>query len=381
MSDTRNQSDPALLAGSDAFSAVDPAAAERIERTVAEYVETAVSLDPLGQKYLRTIAAIDRLGQREFTATAAMSGRTLELRLDVERGRLAAKAPLARQLAELRKVVDELSPARLEVGREGSRGALGFGPHRDELDELARYFERFANAQGHVEAILQTLADGRLALERDNALLGQERVSLATVMETLREHAYLTARLDEALTARIDVVAGTDPERADRLRADLLYAIRRRRQEILTQLAVMTQGYASLQIVEESNHGMVRALATATTTTAAALRTAVMVAQAVAGQRMALEQMELADRAAGQMADDANALLERQSAALRSGAARAGARVAMLRRAWDDVFAALDHVEAQKEEALRTISSAGGPDRAADPATAPGAGTGEPRSR
>ena len=64
-------------------------------------------------------------------------------------------------------------------------------------------------------------------------------------------------------------------------------------------------------------------------------------AQAVAGQRMAAQQMEAAGAAAGDMAEDASALLERQSAAVKDGLDRAGARVAMLRHAWDEVFSAL----------------------------------------
>jgi len=346
------KSDSAPPAGSDAFPAMDAAAAEQVERTVAEYVETVASLDPRSQKYLRTVASIDRLGQREFTATAAMSGRTLERRFDVERSRLAAKAPLASRLAELRRIVDELSPAKMDLGRHRSRGAFGLGPQRDELDELGRYFEHFARSQAHVEEILQTIAEGRLALERDTALLGQEQVSLATVMESLRDRAHLTARLDEALTARIDVVAQTDPERADCLRADVLHAIRRRRQEILTQLAVAMQGYASLRIVEDTNREMARAMETATTTTAAALRTAVMVAQAVAGQRMALEQMEIAHRA--------TAAIVGQEEAMQNHLRDSGARVATLHAAWAEVDAALDRVDAQKEQARLALSSAGG---------------------
>jgi uncharacterized protein YaaN involved in tellurite resistance len=352
------RSDPAQTAGSDASWAVDPAHAEKIERTVAEYVETIASLAPGGQRYLRTVATIDRLGQREFTATAAVSGHMLERRLEVERGLLAARAPLARKLAELRKIVDELNPARMDAGRKRSRGAFGLGPPRDELDELAGYFERFARSQDRVEQILQTLAEGRLALERDNSLIGQEELALAAMMETLREHALFAARLDEALTARIEVIAASDPERADCLRSDFLHAIRRRRQEILTQLAVSMQGYASLRIVQETNKEMARAMGTATATTAAALRTAVMVAQAIAGQRRALEQIAVAGEAAGAMVDDADALLERQSAAIRNGVAGAGARLAMFQHEWDEVFAALDRVDAQKAQALRAVSSA-----------------------
>jgi uncharacterized protein YaaN involved in tellurite resistance len=369
MSETESQSDPAQPAGSDASWALDPAQAQKVERTVAEYVEAVASLDPGTQEFLRTVASIDRLGQREFSTAAAMSSRMLERRLDSARELLAAKAPLAHQLAELRKMINDLDPARLEEGHRRSRRPFGLGSPRDEMDELADYFERFAHSRERIEAILQTLAEGRLALERDDAVLGQEQVSLATVMESLREHAYLAGRLDEALTAQIDVVAGTDPERADRLRVDLLHAIRRRRQEILTQLAVTTQGYASLRIVEESNEGMARALATATTTTATALRSAVMVAQAVAGQRMARQQIEAADAAAADMAEDAGALLERQSPVVRDELERASARVAMLRRAWDEVFAALDRVDAEKERALRVISSAGGSESPAGSAT------------
>ena len=351
MSDIGN-SDPAPPAGSDAFPGIDAAAVEQVERIVAEYVETVASLDPRSQRYLRTVASIDRLGQREFTATAAMSGRALERRFEVERNKLAAKAPLARQLAELRKVVDELSPPELDLERHGSRGPFGLGPQHDEAEELGRYFEHFARSRAHVEQLLQTIAEGRLALERDNALLGQEQVSLATVMDTLRERAYLTARLDEALTARIDIVAQADPDRADCLRADVLHAIRRRRQEILTQLAVAMQGYASLQIVEETNTEVARAMETATTTTAAALRTAVMVAQAVAGQRIALEQMEIAHRATAAIAGQAEALQDH----LRDS----GARMAVLQAAWAEVYGALDRVDAQKEQARRALYSASG---------------------
>ena len=73
-------SDPAQPAGSDASWAIDPAQAQRLELTVAEYVETVASLDPRSQKFTRTVASIDRLGQHEFNAAAAMSGRTLSTR-------------------------------------------------------------------------------------------------------------------------------------------------------------------------------------------------------------------------------------------------------------------------------------------------------------
>jgi uncharacterized protein YaaN involved in tellurite resistance len=358
MSGTVKQPDPAQSAGSGTFSAVDPIEAERLDRTVAEYVETLASLEPGRPRFLRAVAAISRLGQREFTAATAMSSRMAERRLHEERSLLAARAPLAERLAELRRIVDELDPGQIEVGSGKGRGLFGRGKP-DRLAELARYFERFWHSQAHVEEILAVLSQGRLELDREGALLANEEVSLATIITTLNEHAYLAANLDAALTQRIDAIARTDPTRADCMREDLLYAVRRRRLEILTQIAVASQGYASLQIVREANEDLATAIAGATTTTAAALRTAMMVAQAVAGQRLAEERAEDAKEAAAEMVDDARGFADRHARAVRGRAtATTDARLVSLRGAWAEASEALTRLDAQKEQALQTVASA-----------------------
>jgi nicotinamide mononucleotide (NMN) deamidase PncC len=75
-----------------------------------------------------------------------------------------------------------------------------------------------------------------------------------------------------------------------------------------------------------------------------------MVAGATASRRIVLEQLEAARQAAGAMAD--------QAAALEAGVAGPEGRVAMLREAWGEVYAALDRADAQKAQVLRTISEA-----------------------
>jgi hypothetical protein len=47
-----------------------------------------------------------------------------------------------------------------------------------------------------------------------------------------------------------------------------------------------------------------------------------------------------------------------QAAALEAGVSGPGGRVAMLREAWAEVYAALDRVDAQKAQVIRTISEA-----------------------
>lgn len=321
---------------------IAPEAAQRIERLVAEYLDSVVSLAVGSPEYNRVIAAIDQIGERDFVATSAMSGRLLDRRFGAMRGLLGAGAPLARRLTDLRKTAKGLDPTSIRLG--GGHSA------RQEMEELDRYLERFARSQPRLDDLLGALTEGRLALEQDNAAIVTEQASLATEMETLRQYAFLAGRMDDELAVRIDAMAGTDPNRANALRLDVLPVVRRRRQAILTQLAIVMQGYAALSIVEDNNAEVIRAVASAISTTAAALRTAVMVASAAASQRSVLEQLEAARLAASTMSD--------QAAALEAGVSGPGGRVDMLRQAWTEVYAALDRVDAQKAQVLRTISAA-----------------------
>ena len=321
---------------------IDPADVERIERLVDQYLDSISSLAVGSPEYDRSIVAIGQLGERDFIATSAMSGRLLDRRFQAVRGLLAAKAPLARLLADLRKTASGLDPSTIKLGNRNSA--------RDELEAVDRYFERFARSQPRLEELLASLTQGRLALGQDNAAIATEQMSLATEMETLRQYAHLAARLDDVLTSRIETMSGVEGDRAEALRLDVLPVVKRRRQEILTQLAIVMQGFAALEIVEANNAEVIRAVASAISTTTAALRTAVMVAGAAASQRMALQQLEAARIAASTMTDHA--------AALEAGVSGPGGRVAMLRAAWADVYAALDRVDAQKAEVLRTISQA-----------------------
>jgi uncharacterized protein YaaN involved in tellurite resistance len=307
-----------------------------------DVVESVLAARAGGPEEQRLLEAIEHLGQREFVATAAISGRVLDRRFRSMDSQFAARGPMARRLAELRKMADQLDPTKIKLG----------GKHKldDDMRELDRYFGRFAKTQGRLESILAELGQAKFALDRDTISADLEELSLMNEMEALSEHAFLAERLEGALAARLDRLAAEDPERASRLRGRFLAALRARHREILTQLAIATQGSAALQLVHEGNDGVRLAIDTAISTTAAALRTAVMAAQAAASQRIALEHVEAAQRARGAMAIQADAL--------ETGVAMRQRQTEALRVAWSDMRAALDEVDARKAAALRSISSA-----------------------
>ena len=329
-------------AGSLSGVAISPQAVERLERLVADVVESVLAARPDSPEEERLLDAIEHLGQREFVVTAAISGRVLDRRFQAMDGQLAARAPMSRRFQELRKMADGLDPERMKLGHGHSVA--------DEMKELDRYFERFAKTQPKLEAVLAELGQSKFALDRDSAGIDAEEASLSAEMEALGEHAFLAERLDGALAARLERLAVEEPERAAHLRQRILSAVRARRQEILTQLAIATQGYAALRLVRESNDEVMSAVALALSTTATALRTAVLAAQAAASHRLALSHLEAAQAARGAMAT--------QASALEAGIAAHQRETAELGTAWSEMRAALDRVEERKAAALRSISSA-----------------------
>src|SRR5262249_53277840 len=170
------------------------------------------------------------------------------------------------------------NPAHLDLRSKPGK-VLGVFPRRDPLRS---YLERNEKAQAHMQRILGALHDGSTQLDKDNAVIAAEQKVLRAQMESLRRYAYMAERLDTALAARIATIEAQAPDRARALRDDVLVSVRQRRQDILIQLAVAVQGYAALRVVTITNRELARAVRTAATTTFAALRTAVMVAQALA---------------------------------------------------------------------------------------------------
>jgi uncharacterized protein YaaN involved in tellurite resistance len=346
---------PVLIVGPEdaekEISVADDVAA-RIDGMVAAFIDGLASLDVHSDEYRRRIADVNGIGEREIIATAEMSNRLLDRPVRAMSGILEGKAPVAKNLVELRHTLEDLSPARYDLSQMSPRKLLGVIPLGDRLRS---YFDRYSKAQAHNQAIIRALAESRNDLQADSAAIAQEERMLWTQMETLRQYAYMARTLDQALERRIDTLTTSSPAHARALRQDILFPVRHRLQDILTQLAVAAQGYAALRVVQQNNQEVSRAIQTATTTTAAALRTAVMVAQALTDQRLVLDQLKTVNEVTSNMIESTSALLKTQTADVEAQTTGTGVDLAALQRAWDNVFATLDQIDSYKSTALETM--------------------------
>jgi uncharacterized protein YaaN involved in tellurite resistance len=220
---------------------------------------------------------------------------------------------------------------------------------------LRDYFGRYQSAQGHLNAVMHALYHGQDELRQDNAAIEQEKTNIASIKTRLEQYAYMTSKLDAALDDEIARIQQMHPERARALKEDLLFYVRQKRQDLLTQLAVNAQGYLALELLRKNNLELIKGVDRATTSTVAALRTAVIVAQALVNQKLVLNQITALTGTTGSLIESTSEMLKEQSSAVHDQAAGATVGLDQLRAAFANVYRAIDGVDQYKLEALETM--------------------------
>jgi uncharacterized protein YaaN involved in tellurite resistance len=330
---------------------IDASTTNKLDGLVENYVTSVAELDPHSADFQAKSDAVRRMGDREIRDSAEVSNRLLDRPVRaMGTGLFDSKAPVAKSLVDLRQTIEDLDPSRQGLfSRKKLFGIIPFG------DRLRDYFDRYRSAQSQIEAILQALYSGQDELRQDNATVEQEKVNLWTTMLRLNQYAYLARRLDAGLEARIEIVVTTDPERAKTLREDLLFPVRQKLQDLLTQLAVSAQGYLALELIRRNNVELIKGVDRATTTTVSALRTAVIVAQALANQKLVLDQITALNTTTGDLIEQTSQMLREQSADVSKQAASSTIEVQKLQAAFTNIYATIDAIDTFKEQALTSM--------------------------
>ncbi len=81
-----------------------------------------------------------------------------------------------------------------------------------------------------------------------------------------------------------------------------------------------------------------------------------IVSQALANQRLVLDQISALNDATNSMIDRTGELLKQQTAMVNEGAASSGVSVETLQRAFDNVFATMDAIDGYRAQAVETMA-------------------------
>ena len=331
---------------------VDDATARQIEGAVQGFVESLSKLDVHSPEFQKKVNSVTQMGNQEIRRSAEVSNRFLDRpTVALERGPMGQGSQVSQALLSLRRQVEDLDPSK-NLSRR--RGLLGFGRSRWG-GRMRDYFNKYQSSQSSIEAIIQGLYRGKDELLRDNAAIEQEKVNLWNMKDRLEQYAYMAAKLDEALEEKVASVEMNDPEQARSLKEDVLFYVRQKRQDLLTQLAVTVQGYLALDLVRKNNIELVKGVDRATTTTVSALRTAVMTAVALNSQKLVLDQITALNTTTGELIEGTSQMLRQQSGEIQQQAASATIGVDKLQTAFNNVYATIDSIDTFKVEALTSM--------------------------
>lgn len=339
--------DPVPVVAPAQASGLVPVSAEnrsKLESKVDAFVADLVAQDAQSPEFGKKVDQLTNMGRKEIAQAAGMSNRFLDRPIRA----MDKDSGVGADLAALRRTVEELDPGRqgkLSSGRK-ILGIIPFG------NSLKRYFDGYTSAQGHIKAILDRLASGKDELLMDNAAIDVERQKLWEAMGNLEQMIHISRTLDAKLEEAAADLDHTDPAKAKAIRESALFYTRQRTQDLLTQMAVTVQGYLALDLVKKNNVELVKGVDRASTTTVAALRTAVTVAQAMTNQRLVLQQITALNTTTANMIDSTGKLLREQTGKIHEMAASSTIPLETLQRAFQNIYDTMDTIDTFKLKAL-----------------------------
>jgi len=343
----------AAVAVSDAIGKVPVPVDERarLDADATRLARELAALSPDSAEYKERVRTLESLANADITRSAGVSNRMLE-RPTRAMATLSEGSPVAKSLVDLRGTIEKLDPSRQGdlFSPKKLLGVLPFG------NRLRDYFRGYESSQTHLNAIIESLRRGKDELLRDNASIEQEKSTMWSLMGELEKHGYLARALGDALDREVEKLRATDPERARVLAEDVLFAARQKQQDIATQLAVNVQGYMALDLIKRNNAELVKGVDRATTTTVAALETAIVTAQALANQKLVLDQIGALRSTTSNLILSTSQMLRQNAGRIQEGATDPTVDVEQLKEAFANVRATIDGMADYRIKALSSMT-------------------------
>ncbi|QQS02398.1 MAG: toxic anion resistance protein [Austwickia sp.] len=330
--------------------AVDPAVAPQLDQKVESFLTGLNAAATKSPEFEARAADIRTMGDVDIRQAAESSNRLLKSPVKaLQEGGVSKESKVGKTLVDLRRTVEDLDPGKAK----GARKILGMIPMGDKLTD---YFRKYESAQSHLDGILHALRSGQDELAKDNAALNMEKQQLWTTMGRLNQYVYIAERLDAKLAAQAAELDMTDPEKAKALREDVLFYVRQKHQDLLTQLAVSIQNYLAIDIVIKNNLELIKGVDRATTTTVSALRTAIIVAQALNNQKLVLEQITALNQTTSNLIESTSVMLRDNSVKIQEQAASATIGLPQLQAAFSNIYQTMDAIDQFRVQALDSMA-------------------------
>jgi len=322
-----------------------------LEKEADDFVDKLinVSMEKMDERENRKIS-VENIGikvQKDATAKSQMLQRPIkELSRRSEDGGEVANA-----LIDLKMKVEELDPGKFDFGKPGwFTKMLGNIPFIGST--LKRYFSRYEKSQTIINAIINSLKNGKESLTRDNMMLIEDQKSMRLMTLRLEKSVKLGQLIDAKLQYKLEREIPPDDPRYKFISDELIFPLRQRIMDLQQQLAVNQQGVLAIEIIRRNNRELIRGVDRAVNVTVNALQVAVTVALALNNQKIVLDKINAVNVTTSNLIASTARRLKEQGTDIQKQASESMLQIESLKSAFSDINIAMDEISKFRQDAL-----------------------------
>jgi uncharacterized protein YaaN involved in tellurite resistance len=262
----------------------------------------------------------------------------------------AESSPVANALVNLKVQVDTINPNNFKLLEPGSVGRLfSFIPGIGTT--FNKYFTRWQSAGSVIDSIVAQLHSGAEQLRRDIEILLDDQVEMRDLTLRLQKTIQAAMLLDTKLAAEIDKLEQGSEQRKF-LEEEVLFTLRQSISDRQTNLAVNQQGVISYEIIIRNNRELIRCARRCEEVTVKALEIAVVVALALANQRIVFKTVQAVDKTTADLMVQNSTMLKTQGVEIHKMAAGQNISMDALKQCFGNLTQAMEDISRFKQEAL-----------------------------
>ncbi|MCK4258189.1 MAG: toxic anion resistance protein [Halanaerobiales bacterium] len=258
---------------------------------------------------------------------------------------------VAKALIDLKMKVEDLDPNKIDFSKPGwfsrSVGTLPFVG-----TPLKKYFSKYEQAQVTIDAIVNSLKNGKEMLKRDNITLQEDQKVMREATLKLEKIIKIGQMIDNNLNYKIEREYPEDHPKYKFISEELIFPLRQRLMDLQQQLAVNQQGVLAIEIIIRNNKELMRGVDRAINVTVNALQVAVIVALALANQKIVLDKINALNKTTSQLIQSTAEKLKTQGIEIHKQASSSMMDMDALKGAFKDINEAMDDIATFRKEAL-----------------------------
>ena len=334
------------------YSKIEKEIIDKLDGQVDKILSELLTANTNSKELKDITSALNKMGDKEISQTSNMSSRMLDRPLrSMRSNEFGSGDSIAGNLKSLRSKITELDPTKRDALFSknkflGIKLPFGLG------NKVDSYFQEYKSAESQLNDIVTGLYNGKDALLEDNAEIDVERENMQNMMGRLEQYAYIMKKLDKRIEDRMPAMESEDKVKAQDIKQEILFPVRQKRMDLLQHMAVCMQGYMALGVVKKNNVELMRGVDRATNTTMAALRTAVMVSEALGQQKLVLDQITAVNETTNKLITQNANMLEQQSLIINKQASESSVNVEVLNKAFQQIFKTMDAIDTFRAQAL-----------------------------